>query len=126
MITDTPIIYENSINNTFIFNPSTYIPTIETKDYDVGYIDRFFVGKLNESSFIETNNRDYNSTDSILYKKIKIKWKITGPEFNVYERNILQYVGVVNYNKLRILEVDKVFLSAPLILNNPKQFWRGY
>ena len=73
MITDTPIIYENSINNTFIFNPSTYIPTIETKDYDVGYIDRFFVGKLNESSFIETNNRDYNSTDSILYKKIKIK-----------------------------------------------------
>ena len=47
-------------------------------------------------------------------------------EFNVYNGKMLEAVGVVNYNKYRILEAQKVIPKIDLILNNPKQFWRGY
>lgn len=128
MIPDTP----NSIKTRVglqsynYIQPSTYIPTLTQKEYDEGYIDRYFLGKINYFDVIETNLKDYNISNSSYFIKLKIKWKITGPEFNVYEGRVLQTAGVVNYNKLQIQEAGRKIKNIEVVLNNPKQFWRGY
>ena len=74
----------------------------------------------------ETNNKDYNLANSSYFNKTKIDWKITGTEFNVYNGKMLETTGVVNYNTLRIRDASAYIPNIDLILNNPKQFWRGY
>jgi hypothetical protein len=128
MIYDTP----NSVKNTvglgsFDFaKPSTYIPTITQDDYDRGYIDRFFVARINYFDIIETNYKDYNVANTSYFIKTKIDWKITGPEFNTYIGKTLQETGVVNYNNFRIRDAQLYIKNINIILNNPKQFWRGF
>ncbi len=128
MIYDTPPRTQTivGLNSYKYLQPSTYIPTITQKDYDEGYISRFFVGRINYFEVIETNYKDFNMTDSSYFTKVKINWKITGPEFDVYSGKLLETVGVVNYNKYRIIEAQRVIANIDRILNNPKQFWRGY
>jgi hypothetical protein len=127
MIRDTPPELRNIIVGANYYNPTVYKPTPEKRDYDFGYIDRYFVAKINQSELmLETSIRDYNSISANLYKKIAIKWKISGPEYNLYKDKILQTAGVVEYNTRRISDVVKIFPNANIILNNPKQYWRGY
>ena len=128
MIYDTPQQTQNivGLSNYKFLQPSTYIPTITQKDYTEGYINRFFVGRINYFEVIETSYKDFNMTDTTYFTKVQINWKITGVEFNVYNGKMLETVGVVNYNKYRILEAQKVIPKIDLILNNPKQFWRCY
>ena len=108
------------------FLPSSYIPTIKSSDYEYGYITRYFVGNINYSNINETNARDYNMTDSSFFKKTKITWKVSGVEFNVYKGKMLESTGVVDYNILRINQAAQVFPQISTILNNPRQFWRGF
>ena len=114
------------------FLPSSYIPTIKPSDYEYGYITRYFVGNINYSNINETNARDYNMTDSSFFKKTKITWKVSGTEFNVYKVQFTTWVGklestgVVDYNILRINQAAQVFPQISAILNNPRQFWRGF
>ena len=129
MIQDTPIDLKNKLTlGSFDFynQPSTYVPFITHDDYDKGYITRYFVGKRNYFDVIETNAKGYKETDTNFYVKISIDWKITGPEYNIYNGKTLQTTGVVNYNVLRIKEADLKIKGMNLILDNPKQFWRGY
>jgi len=128
MIYDTPRRTQNivGLGSYKYIQPSTYIPTITQSDYDEGYISRFFVGRINYFEVIETNYKDFNMADSSYFTKININWKITGPEFDVYNNKILEMVGVVNYNKYRIKEAQQVIPNIDRVLNNPKQFWRGY
>lgn len=109
-----------------IAKPSTYIPIISQEDYDNGYIDRFFVARINYFDVIETNYKDYNIANTSYFIKTKIDWKITGPEYNTYIGKTLQETGVVNYNNFRIRDVQLYIKNINIILNNPKQFWRGF
>ena len=128
MIYDTPLATRNivGLNNYQYLQPSTYLPTITQKDYNEGYISRFFACRINFFEVIETNYKDYNMIDSNYFTKVKINWKITGPEFDVYSGKLLEMVGVVNYNIYRIREAQRVIPNIDRVLNNPKQFWRGY
>lgn len=108
------------------FLPSSYIPIIKRSDYEYGYITRYFVGNINYFNINETNARDYNITNSCFFKKTKITWKVSGTEFNVYKGKILESTGVVDYNILRINQASQVFSQITTILNNPRQFWRGF
>ena len=128
MIYDTPQETKNivGLNNYKYLQPATYIPTITQKDYDEGYINRFFVGRINYFEVIETSYKDFNMTNTSYFTKVQINWKITGIEFNVYNGKLLEMVGVVNYNTYRIKESQLVIPNIDQILNNPKQFWRGY
>lgn len=128
MINDTPPEIQNivGLSNYKYLQPSTYIPTVTQKDYVEGYINRFFVGRINYFEVIETNYKDFNMADTTYFTKVQITWKITGPEFNVYSGKMLETVGVVNYNTYRIKEAQTVISKIDVILKNPKQFWRGY
>lgn len=128
MIYDTPDNVKNIVGlGSFDFaKPSTYIPTITQDDYDRGYIDRFFVARINYFDVIETNYKDYNTANTSYFIKTKIDWKITGPELNTYIGKTLQETGVVNYNNFRIRDAQLYIKNINIILNNPKQFWRGF
>lgn len=128
MIKDTPDKTRNIVGlGSYNYDkPATYIPTITEEDYDRGYIDRFFVARINYFDVIETNYKEYNRANVSYYIKIKISWKITGPEFNTYIGKTLQETGVVNYNILRIGDAQSYIPNISVVLNNPKQFWRGF
>lgn len=127
MIKDTPdkIVSIVGLNSYIYTNPATYVPVISEQDYDYGYISRFFVAKINYFDVYETNNKDFNLANDSFYKKIKIDWKITGPEFNIYNGKVLETTGVVNYNVLQIKAASLYIPNIGVILNNPKQFWKG-
>lgn len=128
MIENTPISTKHilGLGDYNYYTPSTYIPTITNQDYEYGYIKRYFVGRINYFDVKETCAKDFNLSNSSFYKKIQITWKISGPEFNQYEGKMLQTTGVVNFNILRIVEVKSIFPSIDTILDNPKQYWRGF
>ncbi len=128
MIFDTPdeVKQRLSLGNFNQSSPSTYIPTIRNKDYENGYIRRYFLSNRNYLNVIETNAKSYNTADVNFFKKVSIEWKITGPEFNEYKGKVLQLVGIVDFNIRRIREASTVIKGIETFLNNPKQFWRGY
>lgn len=128
MIKDTPASTRSIVNlGSYSYEtPTNYIPTITESDYDNGYISRFFIGKINYFDVFETNNMDFNRANPSYFNKIKVEWKITGPEFNVYTGKMLQTTGVVNYNTLQINQARRYVPNIELILSNPKQFWRGF
>jgi hypothetical protein len=128
MILDTPNELKQKLGlGNFNFSPpSTYILTVTDNDYQNGYIKRYFASNRNYFNVIETDAKSYHTIDVNYYRKISIDWKITGPEFNLYNGKILQTTGVVNYNVLRIKEANSVIKGIETVLNNPRQFWRGY
>ena len=128
MITDTPDSTKNKLGLDIYnyFEPSNYIPIVKPSDYEYGYITRYFVGKINYLNVYETNAKDYNVVNNGYYKKIKITWKVSGPEFNQYKGKMLLTTGVVDYNILRIQQAYLVFPQIQNVLNNPRQFWRGF
>lgn len=128
MIKDTPDAVKSIVGlGSYNYQtPSTYIPTISQNDYDYGYIKRFFIARINYFDVIETNNKDFNLANTSYFRKISIDWKITGPEFNVYSGKMLETTGVVDYNNLRIRDASVYIPNIQLVLNNPKQFWRGF
>lgn len=126
MINDTPDNLKNLINGQFIFVPISSLPYISLRDYNDGYINRYFVGRINFTDVYETNFNDYSITDRKFYRKHEIKWKITGSEYNIYNNRILLEEGVVDYNLKKIKELENIFKDIRNVLNNPKQFWSGY
>lgn len=128
MIQDTPDSIKSKLGlGSYNYNiPTTYTPKITPQDYDLGYIKRYFVGKRNFFDIIETDAKGYKLADNNFYTKSSIDWKISGPEYNVYQGKMLQTTGVVNYNTKRIKEASFYIKGIETVLNNPRQFWRGY
>lgn len=125
MISDTPLKYQGIIFGNY-YEPSSYKLILKDVDYASGYIKRYFVGRINFQDIFETDEASYNLTTENFYRKLKVNWKITGPEYNVYEGKMLSETGVINYNKLRIKELNEVFKDVSNVVNDPKQYWRGY
>lgn len=128
MIKDTPNFIKNKLSlGSYYYNlPSTFTPTINKDDLERGYIKRYFIGKRNFFDFIETNAKGFNEAETVFYTKVSIDWKITGPEYNIYKDKTLEITGVVNYNILRIKQAAAIIKGIETVLNNPRQFWRGY
>lgn len=100
-------------------------PTPSSDDYDKGYIDRYFLKKTNENIIFEVSYITTN-VNTNLYKKVQLKWKISGPRNNIYKNNILDKNGVEESNRFEIDRVRKeegVDLSGTL--TNLLEYWRG-
>ena len=65
--------------------PSYYKPFPTLKDYEKGYINRYFVQKINDLIITEVNKNKYNEISSTVYNKLSIRWIISGPKNNVYK-----------------------------------------
>ena len=77
---------ETRFNN--YYSPPYHYPTPEPEAYDVGFINRFFAQRINDTSditeltpdeFERKNSKNHPGIDSGLYKFLKLKWTIDGP-----------------------------------------------
>lgn len=127
MIYDTPINVKNKLglDNFNVFYPTTYIPTPTKADYNYGFLTRYFVGKRNQNSIIETNARDYKMTDGSFFIKAQCDWQLTGPKNNIYTGTMLQTSGVEEYNRIQVNELRMKLPGIENILTNHLQFWAG-
>jgi hypothetical protein len=91
--------------------PIKYIPTatdIENGKY-IGNIDRYFVKKLNEKYSYETNSDSIDLiSGNIMWKYVKINWKIKGD---------VKFVELYN-----IEQVKKAMIQIPEIVLNIKTY----
>ena len=101
------------------------IPTLQ--DYSIGYINRFFCKKRNESSIVEVNKQQYEEWESeridiVLYDMIQIKWWLSGNIDNVINNNITTY-GVRTKNKLIVEAAETTMPGIISYLNNYTQYY---
>lgn len=128
------MIYNNSLRSQYgrFTEVSSGLNILKTKplptetDYVHGYMDRYFVKKINEDVIFETSYISARGVNTNLYKSVNLKWKISGPRNNIYKNGILDKRGVEESNKFEIDRVKKeesVDLSG--ILTNLLEYWRG-
>jgi hypothetical protein len=119
--------YQN-IGGTILDNqvyPVYFKPFPKTKDYSLGYINRYFVQKINDLIITEVNKNKYNQISSTVYNKLSIRWIISGSKNNVYKNKILDRIGVTEQN-VKILNVsENKMMGIKNYLNNPLEFWNG-
>jgi hypothetical protein len=99
-------------------------------DYSKGLMTRYFVYKRNEPDriFFEVGKdqaTDYTANEQginqYLYGLVKIPWKITGPEYDIFNNGILIESGVVDTNKRIIDRFSEKFRILPKVLINHRE-----
>ena len=105
--------------------PNYYKPVPTSKDYSKGYINRYFVQKINDLKITETNKNNYNDIYNNYFSKLVIQWIISGPKNNVYKNKILDRKGVQEQNIQTLVENEKSMKGIKNYLNNPLEFWGG-
>lgn len=123
---DQTILTKLSLGEFKFAPPSTYIPNPNIYDYNSGFIDRYFVSKINDKTIIETSPKNYNSINTKFFNKTVINWQIRGSEKNIYDNKILVQYGVGEYNKIQVSKAIKTLPGIQNVLTNYFQFWLGY
>jgi hypothetical protein len=124
---------KNSFNEHEYYKYSSPRPTkrkLTTAEIDSGKTYRYFVTKRNERErvFFEISTdqaRDYNDNykgiNQYLYEMISVPWKVDGPEYDIYQNNILVIPGVIDTN-LRIVErFSRTYRLLPQVLTSPRE-----
>ena len=99
--------------------PSSYFPKPIQSDYDLGYLDRFFMKKENENGYItEISPSDYLQItngmavySTSLLQTVKIRWKLTGP---LNTKRLSQYdirAGIIDINQRLITTANHDFFG---------------
>ena len=105
--------------------PIYFKPFPKNKDYSSGYINRYFVQKINDLTITEVDKNNYNEISSSVYNKLSIRWIISGPKNNVYKKKILERIGVTEQNNKTLSVNEKKMKGLKVYLNNPLEFWGG-
>lgn len=100
------------------------------KEIENGKTERYFVTKRNERDrvFFEIDFNQivtYNSTkagiNQFLYEVITIPWKVDGPEYDIYNGDILIMPGVIDTN-LRIIDrFSRKYRLLRQLVQNPRE-----
>jgi hypothetical protein len=132
--THSVMIYNDTLKNSYgefdgvgtLTIMARYKPAPTSKDYENGYIVRYFAKKINENLVIEIKNTTASQNTSPLYKITSIKWKISGQKHDVFLNGIMNNAGVMDQNRSeidRVMREDEVDLSRTL--NNLLEYWQG-
>ncbi len=103
-------------------NLVSYVPKPKDKDYDIGYIKRFFAQKVNDktSPIVEISSQSYqNLSNSPYYNRTSIRWKISG-----LLESQGHIMGVKQANSNSILRGCKDLSNLKNYLLNTKQFYK--
>lgn len=94
-------------------------------DYFSGYIQRYFVKKVNDNTIYEVSGDSYNTIINGLYSKISLVWRITGSKNDVFKNKIKIYSGVIQDNTFTIRNAEKSMSGISNILKDPLEFYKG-
>ncbi len=108
--------------------PNRDIEAITDKDIKNGFMIRYF-GYRYDDTCIELNKEKFNQIGSdeglsgVIYKKLKIKWKITGPIHDVFDENGKKIEsGVFDSNKRNVALISEKHPSIKLKLLDYTEF----
>lgn len=102
--------------------PIYFKPLPKNKDYSSGYINRYFVQKINDLIITEVDKNNYNEISLSVYNKLTVRWIISGPKNNVYKNKTLDRVGVTEQNNKTLSVNEKKMTGIKNYLNNPLEF----
>lgn len=110
--------------------PNKDIEPITDKDLKRGYMERYF-GYRYDNQCIELNKEKFNQIgskdglSSVTYKKLKIRWKILGPVYDVKDANgkVIE-PGVFDTNKRTVALTSEKHPSIKLKLLDYLEFYQ--
>jgi hypothetical protein len=107
--------------------PQPTRPEISLKDRKAGFVNRYFIQKVNSLKIIEFNKYqfdDYNNKklDPNMYRVAQIKWTITGPLLDSNESGI--YIqSIQTKNQESIDQIKKTIPGITSLLSNLTQYY---
>lgn len=103
----------------------SFFPNPTLLDYETGFITRYFLKNVSSSKIYETSRDNYTSVIDSLYIKNETEWKITGNKNTSTTNGNIINVGVYDFNKKNIDDLNYKINGIKSILYNPLQFWKG-
>ena len=106
-------------------NPTDKVVEPSTDDYIKGMMNRYFVAKANDlySQIYEVTPAEYKQFQkNPFYVTATMRWKITGPLKNVYDRGILKNRGVIDFNMVSYQEIQAVMPRIDTKISALNQF----
>ena len=123
--------YKDIAKNIEAFNiefPKTIVPKPTENDYNLGFIRRYFIRKINdENGFIfEIDENEYQKyLTNPFFESTTIKWRISGPTQIKYKDNgEIDDRGVVFSNKAALGIASQKLKNIGLYLPNLLQFYK--
>ena len=123
--------YKDVVGNAELFKidyPDTIIPEPKDKDYDLGFIKRYFIKRANDTNahIFEISDSDYETySTNPLWTSVAIKWRIRGPlEQTLKDNGDIDDKGVRYSNNAAIGIAKEKIKNIGLYLPNILQFYR--
>jgi len=107
--------------------PTEVLPNFTPPDYKTQYVRRYFAQKASDkrSAVVEIDYEQYKRLGKTpFYSTLKVGWKISGSQHDIYEGSVQQDEGVIKYNKTRAEAANKKMPGIIKKLNNPLQFYK--
>lgn len=100
----------------------------EQDNYTEKHMKRFFCTKTNDSKSVvtEINIDKYNElAENPFFQTYQMKWKIGGAIRNVYDKGILQEMGVFEYNEASFKKLRKKIPNLGEVVRDLTQFYKN-
>lgn len=108
-------------------SPKAHFPSPTEKDYERGFIERYFIQMRGTSGspIFEINEENYYKyKENKYFTAVRLSWKIKGNLEDRYTENGEYVPSVHTVNSLTIKEAEKTLSDINLYLVNTKQFHR--
>tara|TARA_B100000497_G_scaffold15907_1_gene18421 strand:+ start:111 stop:728 length:618 start_codon:yes stop_codon:yes gene_type:complete len=107
--------------------PKSYKVQLTVDTIKQGFLNRYFIKKINSNNVIEIDNAHYkdytnNKIDPNLYQAALVKWIITG-EVNDTTSNGIFTPGAYNINKQTIEKLDQTFSGISQLITNFTEYF---
>lgn len=111
--------------------PKSYYPKPIQSDYDLGYIDRYFLKKQNDKGYImEISPLEYaninNGTavyDTTFLETQQIRWKLTGPLKSIRLSQYDTRAGIIDTNKRLVEAANPNFFGLVEFIGGEYDKW---
>ncbi|MCK9273095.1 hypothetical protein M0P65_06120 [Candidatus Gracilibacteria bacterium] len=113
--------------------PKNSIVYPKESDYKKGNFIRYFIKKRNDefAPIIELDEKQYkrmnsskNGIDKNIYYGIEVEWKLTGPENDIINNNMIVVYGVKNTNERTLINKNTQMPGIQDKLKNLQEFAR--
>lgn len=113
-------------------SPVPVKPHPTERDYRRGFFTRYFAMERNPGTIIwEIDEKQYLSHSSVgiginskFYKVFSFRWKISGPEFDIHNKNGYPISnGVRNTNERTLSMMEEKYAGISRLLSDPLEYW---
>ena len=108
-------------------NPNSESPT--DKDVVKGFMIRYFVYKVNDGQLVELDKDGYGKVgtddgfDAILWHKFKIRWKLSGSDYDIIDRvGNIKEAGIIDTNMRTVAVTSETYPSLMEYITDYREF----